>query len=453
LRQYLRTIKRQAWLVILVPTLVVAAMFLVSKTQDPVYRASMTLLVGQQELKGLPELGDHSLTRNMTTLLESDYVTRTVIRNLGLDMSAEEFKQRLSVDVLPETAVLDVSYDSTDPQLALNVVREIRRIYPRRLQETLGTRAPGEPRVTGSFDLVVRIFDLPHVQADPVGPKTGTNIIFGVIAGLALGLLLAVAREALDSRIREPKEAEAWFGAPIVGTLPKGMSSGPPPGVGSRRRGGEARRTASLDLLRARLEFSQGGIHGPTILVADSGPESGKSAVAANLGAALARGGRKVVLVDADTRRPRLHRALGLTMEGEQPGLVDVVEGEAKLEDALIEVDVAQPGSNGAGPSEQPGRLELLPSGSAPAPLGDSLTPEAVTDLIRRLLERADYVIFDSPPLLVAESYPLAVQSDNVLVAARRGRTTKDQAEWVKATLAELGVDKIGVVMTDSGPA
>ncbi len=428
-------------------------MFLVSKTQDPIYRASMTLLVGQQEPKGLPELGDHSLTRNMTTLLESDFVTRTVIRNLGLDLSAEEFKERLSVDVLPETAVLDVSYDSTDPQLALNVIREIRRVYPRRLQETLGTRQPGEPRVTGSFDLVVRIFDLPHVQADPVGPKTGTNIIFGIIAGLALGLLLAVAREALDSRIREPKEAEEWFGAPIVGTLPKGMTSGPPPGVGPRRRGGEARRTASLDLLRARLEFSQGGIHGPTILVADSGPESGKSAVAANLGAALARGGRKVVLVDADTRRPRLHRALGVNATGEQPGLVDFVEGQAKLEDALMEIEIAQPGSNGAGPTEQPGRLELLTSGSAPAPLGDSLTPEAVSDLISRLLQRADYVIFDSPPLLVAESYPLAVQSDNVLVVARRGKTTKDQAEWVRSTLAELGVDKVGVVMTDSGPA
>jgi capsular polysaccharide biosynthesis protein/Mrp family chromosome partitioning ATPase len=450
LRQYLRTVKRQAWLVILVPTLVTVAMYVVTQTQDPIYRASMTLLVGEQSDAGPPSLGDHSLTRNMTTLLESDYVTRTVIRNLRLDMTAEEFQERLSVDVLPETSVLNVSYDSTDAQLARRIVTEIARIYPRRLDETLGTRQPGERRVIGSFDLVVRIFDRPHIQADPVGPKTGTNIIFGLIAGIALGLLLAVAREALDSRIRERKEAEEWFGAPIVGTLPKGMTSGPPPGVGTGRRGGDARRAASLDLLRARLEFSQGGIRGPTILVADSGPDTGKSAVAANLGAALARGGRRVVVVDADVRRPRLHRSLGLTGAADHLGLVDVVAGQARLEDVLIPIEVVQPGENGAGPDELPGRLELLPSGSAPAPIGDSFTPENVSDLIARLRERADYVIFDSPPLLVAESYPLAVQADNVLVAARRGRTTKDQAEWVRATLEELGVEKVGVVMTDS---
>jgi Mrp family chromosome partitioning ATPase/capsular polysaccharide biosynthesis protein len=453
LRQYLRTVKRQAWLVVLVPVLVVGAMYVVTKTQDQIYRASMTLLVGQQEIKGQPELGDHSLTRNMTALLESDFVTRTTIENLGLDMSAEAFQERLSVDVLPETSVLDVSYDSTDPELALSVIREIRRIYPDRVRRTLGTREPGERRRTGSFDLVVRLFDAPHIQADAVGPKTGTNIIFGLVAGLALGLLLAVAREALDSRIRERSEAEEWFGAPIVGTLPKGMTSGPPPGVGARRRGGEERRAASLDLLRARLEFSQSGLHGPTILIADSGPDSGKSAVVANLGAALARGGRKVVLVDADVRRPRLHRALGLTTAADTAGLVDVVAGQVKLEDALIPIEVIQPGANGAGPTELPGRLELLPGGSAPAPIGDSLTPEAVSELVPRLLERADYVIFDSPPLVVAEAYPLAVLSDNVLVVARRGRTTKDQAEWVRATLEELGVEKVGVVITDSPPA
>jgi Mrp family chromosome partitioning ATPase/capsular polysaccharide biosynthesis protein len=450
----LRTVKRQAWLVILVPTLVVGAMFLVTKTQDPVYRASMTLLVGEQSDLGPPSLGDNSLTRNMTALLESDYVTRTVIRNLRLDMTAAQFKEKLSVDVLPETSVLDVSYDSTDPELAQRIVTEIARIYPRRIDETLGTRQPGEPRVPGSFELVVRVFDRPHVQADAVGPKTGTNMIFGLVAGLALGLLLAVAREALDTRIREGKDAENWFGAPIVGTLPKGMTSGPPPGLATSRRGGDARRTASLDLLRARLEFSQAGINGPTILVADSGPDTGKSAVAANLGAALARGGRRVVLVDADARRPRLHRALGLTSVAENSGLVDVLSHQVELEDALIPIEVLTPeSSNGAGPTESPGRLELLTSGSAPAPLRDFLTPETVSELIARLLRRADYVIFDSPPLLVAESYPLAVQSDNVLVVARRGRTTKDQAEWVRSTLEELGVDKVGVVVTDSPPA
>jgi Mrp family chromosome partitioning ATPase len=117
----------------------------------------------------------------------------------------------------------------------------------------------------------------------------------------------------------------------------------------------------------------------------------------------------------------------------------------------LIPIEIVQPDSNGAGPTESTGRLELLPSGSAPAPLADALTPESVAYLIQHLLTRTDYVVFDSPPLMVADAYPLAVQSDNVLVVARRGRTTKDQAEWARGMLDELGVEKIGVVMTDSG--
>jgi Mrp family chromosome partitioning ATPase len=447
LRQYLRTIRRQAWLVVLVPLLVVAAMFAVSKTQDSIYRASMTMVVGTQPLKsGSPQFGDFALTRNMVTLLEDEYITRNVIRNLRLDMTAEEFNKRLSVAVLPETSIMTVSYDSTDAQLARNVITEIARIYPRHVDETLGTRVPGRPRPAGSFDVVFRFYDRPHVQADPVGPKTGANIIFGGVAGIALGLLLAVAREALDSRLRERKEAEEWFDAPIVGTLPRGMG-----GVSARRGAGHDRRTATLDLLRARMQFTGAGIHGPTILVADSGPDMGKSIVAANLGAALARGGKRVVVVDADIRRPRLHRSLGVDPK-DRPGLVDVLEGHGDLHEALIPVEMPSTNSNGAGPAEAAGRLELLPSGSTPAPVSDVVTAEKVSALTERLLERADYLIFDSPPLSVAEAYPLAVRADNVLIVARRGRTTKDQAEWARETLQEIGVEKVGVVLTDSPP-
>lgn len=447
LRQYLRTIRRQAWLVVLVPLLVVAAMFAVSKTQASIYRASMTIVVGSQPVKsGSPQLGDFSLTRNMTTLLEDDYITRNVIRNLGLDMKAEEFKKRLSVDVLPETSILTVSYDSTDPQLARNVISEIERIFPLQVDRTLGTRRDGRPRLAGSFDLVVRVYDRPHVQADPVGPKTGANLIFGAVAGIALGLLLAVAREALDSRLRERKEAEQWFDAPIVGTLPKGMR-----GVSARRGAGDARRTATLDLLRARMQFTGAGIRGPAILVAESGPDMGKSIVAANLGAALARGGNRVVVVDADLRRPRLHRSLGVDLDG-GPGLVDVLAGQADLDQALVPIPLPTQETNGAGPIEAAGRLELLPSGSTPAPLSDVITSDSVAHLIQMLNERVDFVVFDSPPLAVAEAYPLAVQVDNVLIVARRGRTTKDQAEWARDTLEEIGVQKVGVVLTDSPP-
>jgi non-specific protein-tyrosine kinase len=444
-----------------VPAIAIAATAVLLSIQKPVYRASTTLVVGEPRGAEPPVLGSFGLTRTMTTLLRSDLVARSVINNLDLGGSTEGFLEKLSVDVLPDSAVLDVSYKSDDRKQALAVVAEIARIFTRELDETLGVRSTVASEKTAaagsgaaasapsSFDLIVRVFDPPHVDEEPVARTS--YLVFAGLGGLALGFLLAIGREALTSPIQRRREAEEWFGAPVVGTLPK-VERRPPPGVGGRRgRGGaDAARVASLDLLRARLQFAQIGVAGPTILVTSAGSEAATSPVAASLGAALTWAGNRVVCVDADVRSPSLHRSLGLNATG--PGLVDVLEKDAPLEDALVTVELVQPAANGAGPSKPQGRLELLPAGGPPSTLLGVLTPSAVSELMQHLHERSDYVVFDCPSLLVADALPLALQSDNVLVVARRGRTTRDQAESVREILHGLGVAKIGVVLTDTPP-
>jgi Mrp family chromosome partitioning ATPase/capsular polysaccharide biosynthesis protein len=451
LRQYLQTLKRQAWLVALVPALTIAVAVAILQTRAPVYRASMTMVVGQPRGPLPPELGSRSVTRTMTSLLENDVIVRGVIDQLSLDVTNKKFKEDLKVSVLPDTSVMDVSYDSTNRRQALQVVSELERIFTRALDQTLGVGrgrvAPGTP----SFELVVRIFDPPHLEPEPVA-RTATSIIFAGLGGLALGLLLGVGREALDSRIRGRKDAERWFGAPVIGTLPVGMDRKPPPGVGSSaepRRGDEAR-VASLDLLRAKLQFSRVGLEGPTILVTSAGSDTGQSSVTATIGTALALGGKHVICIDADMREPRLHRSLGL--ENDTPGLAGVLGEGLEAERLLQNVDVVEPAMNGAGPTEAAGRLEVLTAGTQPSARVGMLTPEVLGQLIEDLNSRADYVVFDSPPLLAADALPLAIRSDNVLVVARSGRTTRDDAESVVSTLQELGVERIGVVLTDARP-
>jgi Mrp family chromosome partitioning ATPase/capsular polysaccharide biosynthesis protein len=461
LRQYLQILRRQWWLLVFVPAIAIAATLFVLGVQKPVYRASTTLVVGEPRGTAPPVLGSFGLTRTMTTLLRSDLVARSVIANRGLDLSPGDFLKKLKVDVLPDSSVLDVSYTSSNERQALGVVREIARIFTRELDDTLGVHAgatgPTDSRETTgsaatdssqSFDLIVRVFDPPHVAEQPRAQTS--YVVFAALGGAALGLLLAIGREALSSPIQRRKEAEEWFGAPVVGTLPK-VERKPPPGVGGRRgRGADAARVASLDLLRARLEFAQIGVAGPTILVTSAGSEAQTSPVAASLGAALTWAGNRVVCVDADVRSPSLHRSLGLQPSG--PGLVGVLESGASLEEALVPVELVQPAANGAGPSKPAGRLELLPAGGPPSTLVGVLTTDAIIRLKERLHSRADFVVFDCPSLLVADALPLALQSDNVLVVARRGRTTKDQAESVRETLEGLGVHKVGVVLTDMAP-
>ena len=452
LRHYLQILKRQAWLVLLVPALTVAVAVAILESQKPVYRGTTTLVVGEPRGTQPPVPASGSVTRSMANLLESEIIVRSVIQELDLNVSIQDFRKKFTVSVLPDTSVIEVSYDSTDRRRAVNVVSELSQIFTARLDETLGVRDRVERRLErGSFALIVREFDPPHVEPDPVAPNVGTNVIFAGLAGLALGLLLAVAREALDSRIRGRKDAEQAFGAPVVGALPVGMDRRPPPGVGAgavRNRGDEAR-VASLDLLRARLLFSQQGVDGRTILVTSAGRETGQSSVTASVGAALALAGKRVICVDADMRQPRLHRMLGV--ENDTPGLAGVLSDGTALEQALTQVHLVELSGNGAGPADVAGRLEVLTAGQH-SPLVGMLTPEVLGSLIERLHRRAEYVVFDSPPLLAADALPLAIRSDNVLVVARSGRTTKDEAESVTTTLQELGVRRIGVVLTDARP-
>ena len=456
LQHYLRIIKRQATFLILVPAITIAVAYLMLEIKPAKYQASMTLVVGEPRAKTNPVLGEVSLTRTMTTLIEGDFVARNTIEDLDLDVTMKEFAKKLKVEVLPDTSVLEVTYESTDAQEALDVVGQIARIFDRRVSRTLGVR--GDPTFItppgGSFELIVRQFDPPHVDEDPIKPARGTTLILAGIAGLVLGLMLAVARDSLDFRIRGRRDAEDWFRAPVVGALPKPRGWTPPLAASST----EERHTASLELLRARLQFTPSGIGGPTILVTSAAPDEGKSTVAASLSAALARAGKRVVVVDADLRRPSLTGYLSIDNDG--PGLVDVLAARVALEEALVRVDpipvtstAPESGDNGDEPfGDGPGRLEVLPAGQTSASGTTLLAPEDLGVLIERLHERADYIILDAPPLIVADAFGLARQANNVLLVARRGRTTRDQAEWARATLEGLGVRRVSVVLTNAPP-
>jgi tyrosine-protein kinase len=454
LRHYLQILRRQAWIIVLVPLVALVATYVFLERRAPVYRAAMMLVVGEQPRgrEFAPTLGSGSLTRTLTNLLESDLMARTVINELRLDVSKEKFLEKLKVEVLPETSVLNVTYDTSNRQQGLAIMKELDDRFTKQLDKTLGLITPNERFSTSEFSLVVKTFAPPQVEPDPVKRPKVTALAFVGGAALALGLLLAIGRDALDRRIRDARDAEQWFNAPVVGALPRGVRGHPPPGVGpgmgrrlGRRR--EAQRQASLDLLRARLEYTQAG-PGRKVVVTSAAQGDGKSAVAASLSAALARDGKRVVCVDADTRHPSLHRYLGF--QADSLGLADVLRAGVDLEEALVPVEIGWGSENGARPPR--GRLDALPAGQAPARLGGPLSPQAAAGLMEILESRADYVVLDSPPLLAADAFPLAAHSDNVLVVARHGRTTKDQAESVRTTLERLGVSRVAVVLTDAPP-
>ena len=348
LRDYLKIVRRQAWLIVLVTVAAVVLTAVIVKLQQPVYRAATTLVVGEPHGELPPVLGSTSVTRTMTTLLESDLVARSVIDELNLDVSKEDFKKDLKVEVLPDTAVLRVAYDSTDQQLALDVVSELAAIFTQRVGETLGVSTTGQSALrSGSFDLIVRVFDAPHVEPAPRPKQTVQKLLIAVPVGLVLGLLLAVARTSLSVRIWERKEAEEWLGAPVVASISKAV----------RRRLSPASEEElvrpPIEALRTRFQLARMGMSGPIVVVTSAAREGATTAIAANLAIALAQTGKQVVCVDAgDGSGASLASWFHATGEG--PGLADVLEGRSQLEEALVPVNVHLPSADGAGSCRPP---------------------------------------------------------------------------------------------------
>jgi len=446
LRQFLRFAKRQAWLIALVPVLTVAASAFIVQREASVYRASMG--IGVAESGARPPLGSPALMQTMKNILKSNVVAQGVVTQLGLPISSAALSKKIRVQYQPDSSVLNVSYDSTDKSEALSVVGQTGVEFQRVAHERLGVS--DSFKRPGPLLIVASVVDPPHLEAGRVSPQPKQTLAFAAILGLALGLILAYARESLDDRIRSRDEAEKAFGAPVVGVLPRGFShqpstNGPP----------QPRQEAqqALQTLCANLEAASSGDDGSTFLVTSPLERDKPADVVANLAVALARGGHDVLCIDADVRRPTLDRLLGVSARTH--GLFSVVEDGIPAEAALEEVALAGPSTNGqandASRARPGGRLLLLPAGAPPADGTAVISSQRLLEIVVQLSARSRYTLIHSPGLLshMSGAASIAADVDSVLVVARQGRTRREWAENVRLTLKALGTRKIALILTD----
>ena len=465
LRQYLSVLKRGAWLIVLVPVVTLAATAAVTFTKEPVYRASMKLVVAQATGTGVdqaPEFGSPELMQTMTNILESQVIADGVIEDLRLDTTPGAFLKHLHASYTPGSSVLDVTFDSTNKRAVAPILAQVAEVFQALVRDKLGARSAAAARRGEALPLVnVEVVDPAHRNPDQISPKPVRTLAFAGILGLAFGIAFAFLREGLDERVRSRGDAEDWFESPVIAALPGRLRGGRRATV-MQARAQNPSLAGAVEVLRANVLYSQPVARGPAILITSPMPEEGKSLVAANLAFALASGGGDVICVDADLRRPSIHRYLGLELNA--GGLSDVITGRLDVEHALQQVELPHSGNSQPGDRsddlfqfdpnarEGGGRLRVLTAGggSGERDRGTILTAESVSDLVERLRGEADFVIFDGPPLFIADVFPLAVQSDTVFVVARQGRTTREKARSAQATLAGLGVEHVAVVLTDA---
>jgi capsular exopolysaccharide synthesis family protein len=181
------------------------------------------------------------------------------------------------------------------------------------------------------------------------------------------------------------------------------------------------------------LYFNAGGKGHQVIQVTSPNPGDGKSTLTANLAVAIAQSGKRVVLVDCDFRKPRVHKIFGVSPD---IGLASVIAGDAELGRAIQ-------------PSAVPG-LSLLPCGPRPANPAELLTSNRFQEVLDGLKGMFDFVLVDTPPLLaVSDPAVVAPRVDGVLLTVRITRKTRPAAERAREILGALGANVIGVVVND----
>jgi polysaccharide biosynthesis transport protein len=277
----------------------------------------------------------------------------------------------------------------------------------------------------------VRVLDAAIPQFAPVRPKPRSAVLLFLVLGLVGGVMLAVGLEFLDASVASRADVEERLRLSFIGAMPPLV----PEDGGSTdlfiHRHPRSPAAEMCRAIRTNLLFMSPDKPFRTVVVSSAGPSEGKSTAVINLGMVMAQTGTRVLLMDTDMRRPRLHRAFGVAND---VGVSSLVVGEGSLEHAIKSTDVPD--------------LFVLPCGPLPPNPAELLHTRAFSELLGKLQERYDCILLDSPPLgPVSDALVLAKQTDGILLVLKAGVTHREQARRAIRSLRDVKARIIGALL------
>ena len=307
-----------------------------------------------------------------------------------------------------------------------------KQIYEALLQRAKETGISGELKASN-----VRVVDEAEVPRSPVRPRRARDLTLGLLGGFVAGIGMALFMDYLDNRLKNPEEVKQYLGVSFLGLLPalreQDLGGGQPPVL---TRGAPATFAEAVRRVRTSVQFSTAAEGCRTVLVTSTQPTEGKTVVAANLAMSLAQTGQRVLLVDADMRKPRQHELL----ETEQaPGLSSLLAGEAQANSAIRQHTAPN--------------LWVLPSGPVPPNPAELLGSARFKSLLSTLHQQFDWVVLDSPPVMaVADASVIAHLTTGVVfvvgseqVTRHAARNAVEHLEASKATILGAVLNRVNV--------
>ncbi|MGA8761518.1 MAG: polysaccharide biosynthesis tyrosine autokinase [Candidatus Sulfotelmatobacter sp.] len=290
------------------------------------------------------------------------------------------------------------------------------------------------------------IVDVARVPTSPVEPNIPRNLAFAFMLGLTSGVGLAFLLEGLDNTVRTTEQAQMISGLPPLGMIPMGSRTSRE-GANSKRLviatskeavelitqvRPQSQMAESYRALRTSLLLSNLGAPPKVIMVTSALPQEGKTTTSINCAVVLAQKGVRVLLIDADLRRPSIHKTLGL---GPRSGLSNVLTGSATLEQAITRAPILP-------------NLSVLPAGTPPPNPAELLASTNMRDVLAELGEQYDHIVIDTPPTLsVTDAVVLSPRADAIVLVIRSGQTTKQALRRSRDVLMQVNAKVSGVLL------
>ncbi len=501
LRQYAAVVWKWLWLILLGTAVAGVSTWLAAKDQPPIYQSSTTLMIGQTIEKANPNYTDfyagQQLAQTYSELIKREPILKATARALGFEEEWRSLQGQIAVSLVPNTQLMEIKVIDTDPrraqliadELARQLISSVEKARPqdsnrefiqeqanslppkikaaqeeiqkleadlaqafsaRQIQEIQNQIAILQNQINtwqatyAQYQLLLgeqgintlTVIEEASLPTVPVGPQWKKQVLLAAAVGLVLATGAAFLLEYLDDTVKSPDDATRTMGLTTVGAISRIAGDNPADKLITVRHP-KSPIAEAYRVMRTNLHFSSLDRPLKSLVVTSPNPVEGKSTTLANLGVVMAQAGKSVVLVDSDLRRPMLHKIFQLQ---NKEGLTSVLlQDEPSLDGHLQETGIEN--------------LRVLTSGPLPPNPSELLGSQKMRQLIEHLKDRADVILFDTPPAIpVTDAAVLAAQADGVLLVADAGRTRRNMARQAVESLRQVGANLLGVALNRLSP-
>ncbi len=476
---FLGFLRRRGLIVLLAAVVGAVAGYALSKGKATEYTAGATLLLrgnSQSNQQNNFSPGVPEASQDRIDAVKSDPVKQRAIKRLagtvgkaeaaaltgGADVTSGEQSGSVKISVTAPTAAAAAATANALGQAAI----DSRRVSTlRRIRRALKAAEADSPR-PGATPTPAASVNAQQVQAlrqaaatadgdadlttratppgSPSAPKPKRDAVIGGFAGLLLGFVLAMVREQLDRRVRHSRELEDIFDLPVLASVPRSRALGKSDGRALDQL--PPADAESFQMLRANLRFIHTDRELRSVVVTSPGVGDGKSTIAVNLAKADASVGKRVLLIEADMRRPKLGALIGI---GDEAGLAAYLSNPSlELVDVARRVPVAHHGNGNASPLT----MDVVVSGTVPPNPAELVNSDRMIELVERAERDYDLVVIDTSPAgLVADAIPLMSRATAVVIVGRVGRITSSEADNLRNQLQRIDAPTFGLVANFAG--